>query len=85
MRLEINEVEEPSNYVQSKINGAHHVSFDDVLDACEAYEKASLEHDEARGTRLLLRAKVRGRTVRIVLFPIDLNHGTWRLGTAFYV
>ncbi len=85
MRLEINDVEEPSDHVRSKINGVHHVSFDDVLDACEDYEKATLQHDEARGTRLLVRAKVRGRTVRVVLFPIDIDRGTWRLGTAFYV
>jgi len=79
VRIEINELEEPSDHVVAKINGLHQVSFDDVLDVCESPDHAVLNDDADRGLRLLVRGRLRGRTVRVILYPIDIDGGTWRL------
>jgi hypothetical protein len=79
VRIEINELEEPSDHVVPKINGLHQVSFDDVLDVCESPDHAVLNDDADRGLRLLVRGRLRGRTVRVILYPIDIDRGTWRL------
>ena len=74
---------EISDHVRAKINGRHGLTEDDVIDACERYEQAVFDQDD-RGRRLLLRGRTRsGRTVRIVLYPVDEAAGTWRLVTAF--
>jgi len=84
VRIEINELEEPSDHVVPKINRLHQVSFDDVLDVCESSDHAVLNDDADRGLRLLVRGRLRGRTVRVILYPIDIDRGTWRLATAFF-
>jgi len=84
--IEINELEEPSDWVRAKINAKNPgISFDEVLEVCGNYEKAALSNDPERGTRLLVRGWYGGRVMRIVLYPIDQDRGTWRLATAFYV
>ena len=75
---------EVSDRVRAKINGKHQVSEQDVMEACEAPLAAAWDNDPERGNRLLVRGCTRsGRVIRIVLFPIDAQSGTWRLGTAF--
>lgn len=80
VRIYYIEVTDP---VRAKINGKHGVTEDDVADACQHAERAVLDEDE-RGRRLLVRGLTRsGRSIRVVLYPIDEEAGTWRLGTAF--
>lgn len=76
---------EISAHVRAKINGKHGVSEDDVVHAVEYYRAAAWDHDDVAGTRLLVRGPTSsGRTLRVVLYPIDEEAGTWRLATAFF-
>jgi hypothetical protein len=74
---------EVSPWVEQKINAKHHVSIDDVLDACENVDAARwVEDDHAR--RLVLHGRTAfGRALELVLYPVDIDQGEWRLGTAY--
>lgn len=75
---------EVSDHVRAKINGKHGLSELDVMEACEMPLAAAWDADPERGDRLLIRGRTSsGRIIRIVLYPIDVTSGTWRLGTAF--
>jgi hypothetical protein len=71
--------------------GRRGLSFDDVRDAVQA--PASPESlswlddpEDSRGPRLLARGWTdQGKLIGVILYPIDLDDGTWRLGTAFYL
>ena len=75
---------ECSAAVEAKIGAKHGVSLVEVREAvlARSVDASRWLHDE-RGPRLLVRATTgSGRRLRVVLFPLDLDEGTWRLGTA---
>jgi hypothetical protein len=81
---EVIRVIEVSDAVRVKINARHHLSEIDVEDALEQIEHSAWDSDAERGRRLLIRGRTRnGRSIRIVLYPIESEAGTWRLATAF--
>ena len=82
MQPVIHEIE-VSDHVRAKINSKHGVTEDDVLDACDNIVKAGWIEDPQRGPRLLIEGRTpSGRTIRLILYPVDPEKGTWRLGTA---
>lgn len=82
MKPVIHEVE-VSDHVRAKINSKHGVTEDDVLDACEDIVTAGWIEEPERGPRLLIVGRTAsGRTIRVILYPVDPDAGTWRLGTA---
>lgn len=83
MRVDIRDLE-CSVAVQAKINGKHHISVDDVWHACENARAAAWHDDPERGRRLLVAGPaLGGRPIRVILYPVDAESGTWRLATAF--
>lgn len=68
----------------AKINSKHGITVEDVEDACYGGVLGGSWHDDPRrGTRLLIRGVTEsGRILRIVLYPIDVQRGWYRLGTA---
>jgi len=79
---------ECSSLVAQKIASKHGVTFDEVREAAQwpaQWLRASwLERsDDPRGPRLAIEAATYvGRVLRITLYPVDVDQGTWRLGTA---
>lgn len=69
--------------IERKINGRHHVSVDDVLDALDNATNAIWDDHPQRGRRLYVRGRVGERVVVVVLYPIDMDAGEWRLATAY--
>jgi hypothetical protein len=60
------------------------VTGDQVREACvpESYDAARWSVDPVHGERLLVRARTReGLRLRIVLQPVDVAEGIWRLRT----
>ena len=56
----------------------------EVREACvpDAYDRAGWEDDEEHGRRLLVEGRTaQGRRLKIVLQPIDVHEGIWRLRT----
>lgn len=46
-------------------------------------ERSWWDHDHERGDRLMVAGRTaEGRSVLVVLYPVDVADGTWRLGTA---
>ncbi len=84
MALWITDVEY-SDIVVAKLNQKHGCTIDDVFEALEGdHVSARWDDDPDRGRRLLVRGRTRsGRVLRVVLYPIDLDAGTFRLITAF--
>lgn len=76
---------EYSEWVVSKLNQKHRCSIDDVFDILEDENSAAAwEEDPEHGRRLLVRGRTQaGRTLRVVLYPVDEGAGRFRLGTAF--
>lgn len=68
----------------AKINAKHNLSLDDVDQALGGPIATRWDDDPERGRRLLVRARVRGRAVDIVLKQLDVEQGIWELRTAFY-
>jgi len=81
---EIREIIPSDSGTQAKIDGKHQLSLDDVEDALGAPISQRWDDDPYRGRRLLVRGRVRGRPVDIVLKLLDGERGTWELKTAFY-
>lgn len=77
-------VVECSATVEAKIGSKHGVSLDEVREAVLSRSVlTSTWLDDHRGRRLLVVATTRsGRLLRVVLYPVDLDEGVWRLGTA---
>lgn len=81
MATVINEVEY-SDWVLGKVNQKHRCSIDDVFDAIENNDSARWVEDDENGRRLLIYGRTTNRRLlRIYLFPIDEDAGTFRLGT----
>lgn len=82
MAVDIIEIEY-SGWLVSKVNSAHRCTIDDVFDAVENHVSASWDDDPVKGRRLLVRGYTgSGRLLRIFLYPIDVDLGKFRLGTA---
>lgn len=77
-------VVECSAAVEAKIGAKHGVSLREVREVVLARSVlASRWLDDEQGRRLLVRGVTRtGRQLRVVLYPVDLGEGLWRLGTA---
>jgi len=73
--------------MEQKLRAKHAVSSEEVRDACQApnrYRRAWWHDDENYGRRLLVLGQTRtGRSLKIILQPLDEADGTWRLRTAF--
>ena len=82
MALEFRDLE-VSDQVESKINGVHHVSIDNVLDALESVIDSEWDHDLERGTRLYVWGLAGRRVIFVCLWPLDIDGGSWRLATAY--
>jgi hypothetical protein len=78
---------EISPAMEQKLMKKHGVTAEEVRDACQApnrYRDARWHRHPVYGGRLLVRGSTReGRKLKIVLQPIDLVDGTWRLRTAY--
>lgn len=77
-----------SEKVAQKINSKHGVTLDEVRDAVQwparPLRASWLGSDlDPRGPRLALEGRTaQGRILRVVLYPVDVDEGAWRLGTA---
>lgn len=82
MALYFNDLEVPPR-VEEKINGLHHVTIDDVLDALDDVIDSEWDDDAGRGLRLYVWGRAGQRVVFVCLWPIDADTGEWRLVTAY--
>lgn len=69
---------------EQKINTKHEVTLQEVREAAVLTEvDARWEEDPDRGGRLLVvGTSYSGRVLNIVLYPVDVEDGTWELATA---
>ncbi len=77
---------EISASVADKINSKHNVTPEEVREAIilRTPLRARWVYDANRGDRLAVVAEgYGGRTLKVLLYPIDVNDGRWSLGTAF--
>jgi hypothetical protein len=75
---------EISPAMEQKIQDKHKLTPDDVRDACSAPIQARWDSSPAHGRRLLLTGRTRhGTLLKVILQPVDVRDGTWRLRTAF--
>jgi hypothetical protein len=75
----------PSDSLIDKIHRKHGVTLDEVREAVILTEVDSSfwVEDEARGPRLQILARTyAGRRLLVILYPVDVDEGIWRLGTA---
>ncbi len=77
----------PSAELIDKLHRKHGVTLDEVREAVILTDVESSvwdwDDDPARGWRLLVTATTyAGRRLLVVLYPVDEDEGTWRLGTA---
>ena len=73
-----------SEGMEAKIRRRRFVTGDEVREACvpDAYERAGWVDDEEHGRRLLVVCRTaQGRRLKVVLQPIDVDEGVWRLRT----
>ena len=69
--------------VAEKIQTKHGITPDEVREACSGHTVAKWEVHPEHGRRLLVIGTTGGgRTLKVVLQPIDPRDGTWRLRTA---
>jgi hypothetical protein len=76
---------EITDSIKAKINSKHGVTADEVLDVCyRRNHDARWNHHPEHGRRLLVKGRIRGGNtmLRIVLHPVDVELGRWRLKTA---
>ncbi|MFC8130523.1 hypothetical protein [Streptomyces sp. NPDC057302] len=75
-----------SDTMAEKIQSKHGVTPAEVREACQApsrYTKAGWSDEPERGLRLIVHGESEaGRYLKIVLFPVDIADGIYRLGTA---
>jgi hypothetical protein len=74
-----------SEEMEAKIRRRRFVTGDEVREACvpDAYDRAGWEDDEEHGRRLLVVCRTaQGRRLKVVLQPIDVHEGIWRLRTS---
>lgn len=77
----------PSSSLIDKLHRKHGVTLDEVREAVILTDVRSSvwdwHPDPARGWRLLVTGTTyAGRGLLVVLYPVDEQDGTWRLGTA---
>ncbi len=86
MGIHIKNVEVP-HAVLVKINNKHGVTEDEVMDVCYAVRpQARWDLDADRGLRLFVRGRTEnGRLIRVILWPVDVGAGQFRLVTAIVV
>lgn len=70
--------------VAQKILAKHRVTPDEVRELYGRTVPGAWDDDPKRGRRLYVVLRTSsGRTLKIVLQPIDVSEGTWQLRTAF--
>jgi hypothetical protein len=70
--------------MEDKIRSRRFVTGDEVREACvpNAYETASWHSDPMHGRRLIVYGRTaQRRRLKIILQPIDVHEGIWRLRT----
>lgn len=66
-----------------KIQTKHGITPEEVREACAAPVRAGWHDHRTYGRRLLLTGVTgSGRILKVILQPVDVNDGTWRLRTA---
>lgn len=74
---------EISASMAEKIQAKHNVTPDEVREVCHGRPGKRWDADPVHGERLLvLGTTSTGRRLRIILQPVDVTDGTWRLRTA---
>lgn len=74
---------EISAAMAEKLQSKHGITPDEVREACHRYIQAGWHHHEVHGERLLVIGETRaGRKLKVILQPVDVTDGTWRLRTA---
>jgi hypothetical protein len=69
--------------VSQKIQAKHGVTPDEVRELYGKIVRGAWDYDSTRGRRLYVVFRTStGRTLKVVLQPIDVSGGTWRLRTA---
>lgn len=76
-----------SEAVAEKIASKHGVDLQEVRDAVQWPARPSRaawldDSSDPRGPRLAVEGHTGQRGIRAVLYPVDPDDGTWRLGTA---
>lgn len=75
-----------SDRMAEKIVSKHEVTPEDVRDACQSpnrYRRAAWHVHPEHGRRLIVFGQTRdGRLIKVILQPVDVQDGTWRLRTA---
>lgn len=72
-----------STAIAQKIQSKHGVTPEDVRELYGQIIPGSWHYDPARGYRLyIVFTTSSGRTLKVVLQPVDVPGGTWRLRTA---
>jgi hypothetical protein len=75
---------EISPAMAEKLQSKHGVTPDDVRDACSLPIRPRWNNHPKHGYRLLLTGRTRhGTLLKVILQPVDVRDGTWRLRTAF--
>ena len=78
------EVIEISPWVEQKINGKHHVSADEIVEACDNGPEYVWAVNPVGQEQLLCRGITdSGRVIEFALYPIEVDAGEWRLATAY--
>jgi hypothetical protein len=73
-----------SDEMEDKIRSRRFVTGDEVREACvpDAYDEAGWHDHPVHGRRLLVRGRTaQGKRLRVILQPIDVMEGIWRLRT----
>jgi hypothetical protein len=73
-----------SDEMEDKIRSRRFVTGAEVREACvpDAYEEAGWDNDPVHGRRLVVTGRTyQGRRLKLILQPIDVTEGIWRLRT----
>jgi hypothetical protein len=70
---------------EAKLRSKHNLTSDEVRSACvpDKYIRASWHTHHKHGKRLFVEARDRYGNLRIVLQPVNVAEGIWRLRTAW--
>jgi hypothetical protein len=73
-----------SDEMEDKIRSRRFVTGDEVREACipDAYDGAGWHNHPVHGRRLLVKCRTaQGRRLKVILLPVDVHEGIWRLRT----
>lgn len=80
---------QPNAVLAAKIAGKHGITWDEMLEAVcwparlrRAVWVTPSEHDPRPARVVVDGSTAQGRMIRVMLYPVDPEEGTWRLGTA---